>query len=263
MSIEALAEEGISRGYHSIAVTDHSQSQAQANGLSPQRLRKHIADVRKVNDKYSEITLLTGSEVDILPDGSLDYEDALLQELDVVVAPVGGGGLMSGSCITTRAMLPAATLVGAEPAGADDAARSLAAGELIPQTGPDTICDGLLTSLGDLTWPILRDHLQQIITVDDSAVVEAMRHGRTAQDAAASLVERVARVTPADPAMIQVGVLALGPDGSVGAFGLQPGFVYVVARPGSDPAPDAEGTVTNRQPIDGGVLFTVEAPSVL
>ncbi len=86
MSIEALAEEGISRGYHSIAVTDHSQSQAQANGLSPQRLRKHIADVRKVNDKYSEITLLTGSEVDILPDGSLDYEDALLQELDVVVA---------------------------------------------------------------------------------------------------------------------------------------------------------------------------------
>ena len=96
-------------------------------------------------------------------------------ELDVVVAPVGGGGLMSGSCITTRAMLPAATLVGAEPAGADDAARSLAAGDLIPQTGPDTICDGLLTSLGDLTWPILRDHLQQIITVDDSAVVEAMR----------------------------------------------------------------------------------------
>jgi threonine dehydratase len=46
---------------------------------------------------------------------------------------------------------------------------------LISQTGPDTICDGLLTSLGDLTWPILRDHLQQIITVDDSEVIEAMR----------------------------------------------------------------------------------------
>lgn len=96
-------------------------------------------------------------------------------ELDVIVAPVGGGGLLSGSCITTRAMLPGAALVGAEPVGADDAARSLAAGELIPQTGPDTICDGLLTSLGDLTWPILRDHLQQIITVDDSEVIEAMR----------------------------------------------------------------------------------------
>jgi threonine dehydratase len=96
-------------------------------------------------------------------------------ELDVIMAPVGGGGLMSGSCITTRAMLPDAALIGAEPVGADDAARSLAAGELIPQTGPDTICDGLLTSLGDLTWPILRDHLQQIITVDDSEVIEAMR----------------------------------------------------------------------------------------
>ena len=86
MSIEELAEEGIKRGYHSIAVTDHSQSQAQANGLSPDRLKKHITVVRKVNDKYPEITLLTGSEVDILPDGSLDYEDALLQELDIVVA---------------------------------------------------------------------------------------------------------------------------------------------------------------------------------
>jgi len=86
MSIEELAEEGIKRGYHSIAVTDHSQSQAQANGLSPMRLKKHIAAIRKVNELYSEISLLAGSEVDILPDGSLDYEDALLEELDVVVA---------------------------------------------------------------------------------------------------------------------------------------------------------------------------------
>ena len=95
--------------------------------------------------------------------------------LDAVLVPVGGGGLMSGSCITTRALLPEALLIGAEPAGADDAARSLAAGELIPQDGPDTICDGLLTSLGQLTWPILRDHLERIITVDDGQVIEAMR----------------------------------------------------------------------------------------
>ena len=95
--------------------------------------------------------------------------------LDAVIVPVGGGGLMSGSCITTRALLPEALLIGAEPKGADDAARSLAAGELIPQDGPDTICDGLLTSLGELTWPILRDHLEQIITVDDGQVIDAMR----------------------------------------------------------------------------------------
>ena len=95
--------------------------------------------------------------------------------LDVVIAPVGGGGLMSGSCISTRALLPDAMLIGAEPAGADDAARSLAAGTCIPQESPDTICDGLLTSLGTLNWPILRDHLERIITVDDAQVVDAMR----------------------------------------------------------------------------------------
>lgn len=95
--------------------------------------------------------------------------------LDVIVAPVGGGGLMSGSCITTRAMLPDALIVGAEPSGADDAARSLAAGECIPQESPNTICDGLLTSMGTLTWPILRDHLEAIITVSDKQVIDAMR----------------------------------------------------------------------------------------
>ena len=61
--------------------------------------------------------------------------------MDAVIAPVGGGGLMSGTCITTRALFPETRLFGAEPEGADDAARSLAADEYIPQTGPDTICD--------------------------------------------------------------------------------------------------------------------------
>jgi len=95
--------------------------------------------------------------------------------MDAVIAPVGGGGLMSGTCITTRALFPETRLFGAEPKGADDAARSLAAGEYLPQDGPDTICDGLLTSMGELTWPILRDHLEGIITVSDEEVVEAMR----------------------------------------------------------------------------------------
>jgi threonine dehydratase/serine racemase len=96
-------------------------------------------------------------------------------DLDVLVAPVGGGGLMSGLCIAGRGIRPALRLIGAEPAGADDAARSLAAGTLIPQTGPRTIADGLLTSLGQLTWPILRDHLERVVTVDDDAIVAAMR----------------------------------------------------------------------------------------
>ena len=95
--------------------------------------------------------------------------------LDAIVAPIGGGGLMSGTCIAGRGMKPGVRLFGAEPTGADDAARSLAAGELIPQTNPNTNCDGLLTSMGELTWPIIRDHVEAIFTVSDEQVIEAMR----------------------------------------------------------------------------------------
>ncbi len=99
-----------------------------------------------------------------------------VSELDAVIAPIGGGGLMAGTCIAARGLRPAVRLLAAEPAGADDAARSLAAGRLIPQTAPHTICDGLLTSLGELTWPIVRDHVERVITVDDDRIIEAMRH---------------------------------------------------------------------------------------
>ena len=92
-----------------------------------------------------------------------------------MIAPIGGGGLMSGTCISTRHFSPQTEIWGAEPQGADDAARSFAAKTLIPQTNPNTICDGLLTSMGDLTWPIIRDHVTQVLTVDDDEVREAMR----------------------------------------------------------------------------------------
>ena len=98
-----------------------------------------------------------------------------LGHLDAMIAPIGGGGLMSGTCITSRSLLPEATLFGAEPAGADDAYLSLKEGKIIPQTNPDTICDGLLTSLGEYTWEILKDHLEAIYTVTDDEVINAMR----------------------------------------------------------------------------------------
>ena len=94
--------------------------------------------------------------------------------LDAVLCPVGGGGLISGTCLSTRALLPDAVVFGTEPEGADDAARSLESGKFTPQTDPDTICDGLLTSLGDLTWPIIRDYVKQIIRVSDEDVLAAM-----------------------------------------------------------------------------------------
>ena len=96
-------------------------------------------------------------------------------DLDAIIAPIGGGGLMSGTCIAASGIKPGIQLFAAEPAGADDAARSMAAGELIPQTGPDTICDGLLTSVGEQTWPIIRDHVQRVITPNDDQTIAAMR----------------------------------------------------------------------------------------
>ena len=86
LTITELAEEAKRRGLHSIAVTDHSQSSMQANGLSPKRLEQHITDIKKANEELDGINILAGSEVDIHADGRLDYEDELLAELDIVVA---------------------------------------------------------------------------------------------------------------------------------------------------------------------------------
>ncbi|MDP7112933.1 MAG: threonine/serine dehydratase [Myxococcota bacterium] len=96
-------------------------------------------------------------------------------DLDAIVAPVGGGGMISGIAIAARGLDPRVRVFAAEPLGADDAARSKAAGRLIPQTAPDTVCDGLLTSLGDCTWPVVRDLVEEVVTVDDDAVLAAMR----------------------------------------------------------------------------------------
>jgi threonine dehydratase/serine racemase len=137
-------------------------------------------------------------------------------DLDAIITPVGGGGLLSGVCVAARALNPALRVLGAEPAGADDAARSLAAGKLITQTGPTTIADGLLTSLGELTWPILRDRLAGIITVTEDEIVRAMR---LAWERAKLLIEPSAAVAVAaaladafkgQPGLSRVGVVLSG-----------------------------------------------------
>jgi threonine dehydratase len=134
-------------------------------------------------------------------------------DLDAIIAPIGGGGLMSGVCIAASSPLPlgegsgvraagaAGTrmapedsrtpspqpspkgrgnpprvrLFAAEPIGADDAARSMQTGQLQPQGRVNTIADGLLTGMGDLTWPIVRDHVERVITVSDDQIIAAMR----------------------------------------------------------------------------------------
>jgi len=143
-------------------------------------------------------------------------------ELDAIIAPVGGGGLLAGTCIAARSLTPSLRLFGAEPAGADDAARSLACGVRLPQNDPRTIADGLLTGLGELTWPIVRDHVDAVITVTDVQIVAAMR---VLWERAKLLVEPSAAVPVAamlSPQMVgsagleRVGVILSGGNVDVG-----------------------------------------------
>jgi threonine dehydratase len=98
-----------------------------------------------------------------------------VNDLDALVAPVGGGGLLAGLTLAAKSLQPGIRIFAAEPAGADDAFRSKAAGTLLPQSGPNTLADGLLTSLGDLTWPVLRDLVERVIRVSEVEIVAAMR----------------------------------------------------------------------------------------
>jgi len=96
-------------------------------------------------------------------------------ELDYVFSPVGGGGLLSGTAIATNGLLSSSKVIGVEPKNADDAYQSLKAGKIIPAKNPNTIADGLRTSLGGNTFRIIREKVDQIITVSEEEIVDAMQ----------------------------------------------------------------------------------------
>lgn len=95
--------------------------------------------------------------------------------LDLVLAPVGGGGLISGTSIAVKGLCPEAKIIGVEPKNADDAYRSLKAGRIIPSVNPQTLADGLRTSLGSNTFRIIQKNVDDIITVTEKQIIEAMK----------------------------------------------------------------------------------------
>jgi threonine dehydratase len=97
------------------------------------------------------------------------------EPLDILLCPVGGGGLLSGTALAIKYFSPATKLIACEPEGADDAFRSFKSGKLIPVTHTSTIADGLLTSLGSLTFPIIKELVSDVVTVSDAFITEAMR----------------------------------------------------------------------------------------
>jgi len=96
-------------------------------------------------------------------------------DLDIIVAPVGGGGLISGTAVAATSLKPGIRVIGAEPAGADDASRSFKAGKFIPITQANTIADGLRSSTSDRTFAEIRSHVSDIVTVTEESIVAAMR----------------------------------------------------------------------------------------
>ena len=98
-----------------------------------------------------------------------------VNDIDIIITPVGGGGLLSGTAIYSKYHNPDIIVIGAEPLGANDAFKSFKSKKLIPSTNPNTICDGLLTSLSERTFSIILDKVDNILLVDDNEIKEAMK----------------------------------------------------------------------------------------
>ena len=98
-----------------------------------------------------------------------------VEGLDAVIAPIGGGGMISGTCLTASTIAPGVDVFAAEPKNADDAYRSFKAGHIIADDAPDTVADGLKVPLKDLTWHFVRNHVADIFTATEEQIVDAMK----------------------------------------------------------------------------------------
>ncbi|MCJ8145254.1 pyridoxal-phosphate dependent enzyme [Ancylobacter sp. A5.8] len=98
-----------------------------------------------------------------------------VEGLDAVIAPIGGGGMVSGTCLTLSNLAPSIKIYAAEPLNADDAARSFRAGHIIADDAPDTVADGLKVPLKELTWHFVQNHVTDILTATEDEIVEAMK----------------------------------------------------------------------------------------
>ncbi|MFP4274187.1 MAG: beta-hydroxyaspartate dehydratase BhcB [Paracoccaceae bacterium] len=98
-----------------------------------------------------------------------------VEGLDIVVAPIGGGGMISGTCLTLSEIAPHVKVIAAEPEQADDAARSFRAGHIIADDAPQTIADGLKVPLKDLTWHFVSTYVSDILTASEQEIIDAMK----------------------------------------------------------------------------------------
>ena len=134
--------------------------------------------------------------------------------LDVVVVPVGGGGLASGTAIAAAALSPRTRVVGAEPSGAADTLASLARGERVTEFIPETLCDGLRGTLGAPNFELLRSHGVEVLAVDDADTIAAMRllwqRGKQLVEPSSAIALAAVLAQPARFAGLRVGLILSG-----------------------------------------------------
>ncbi len=151
-------------GYHATIheVEDGEQAERKLRGLQEQLNGVYI-------HAFNDPRVIAGQGT-----AMLEFLSAV-PDLDAVLAPVGGGGLLSGTCIAGHGISPSIEVYACEPTGALDAIHSVRENRIVPMVAPHTIAEGLRTSLGDVTLPILRNHLAGFFPVEEKEIVEAMR----------------------------------------------------------------------------------------
>lgn len=135
-----------------------------------ENLSKVIADTGAIEiHPYNDLHIIAGqatAAAELLED---------IQDLDILLAPVGGGGLLSGTALSAHYFSPKTKVIAAEPEQANDAWLSFTQKKFVPSLHPDTIADGLRTSLGTFTFPIILEHVESIVTVPEESIIRAMR----------------------------------------------------------------------------------------
>lgn len=141
-------------------------------------LRAREETLKMVKEKYDAVEIHPYNDPGVILGQSTCakevYEDTD-RHIDIIITPVGGGGLLSGTSLSTQLFSPDTIILAAEPEGASDAWRSFNSGTLVPSESPNTIADGLLTSLGSNTWPIIRKYVSDILLADDAFIIKAMK----------------------------------------------------------------------------------------
>lgn len=133
--------------------------------------------IQQLMDKTSAVNIHPYNNVIIIAGQATAAKELIGQQknLDIIMAPVGGGGLISGTALSAKYFSPNTKVIAGEPDNANDAYHSFYKKEIIPSVNPITIADGLLTSLGSITFPIILENVSQIVTASESAIIEAMK----------------------------------------------------------------------------------------